>query len=68
MDVSAETNRQDVSRERGPSMGSCVTGKHFPAAEEQEIGCFEGNRGRKLTGRETSEGEERKKAEEEEMK
>jgi len=30
--------------------------------EEQEIGCFEGNRGRKLRGRETREGEERKKA------
>lgn len=39
--------------------------EHFHAAEKQEIGCFEGNRGRKLTGRETSEGEERKKGEEE---
>lgn len=49
-------------------MGSHVTGEHFHATEKQEIGCFEGNRGRKLTGRETSEGEERKKADEEEMK
>lgn len=32
------------------------------AKEEQEIGCFEGNRGRKLRGRETREEEERKKA------
>lgn len=30
--------------------------------DEQEIGCFEGIRGRKQKGRETGEGEERKKA------
>lgn len=52
----------------GLSVGNHVTGKHFHAAEEQEIGCFEGNRGRKLTGRETSEGEKRKKADGEELK
>lgn len=52
----------------GLSMGSHVTGEHAHAAEEQEIACFEGNRGRKLTGRETCEREERKKADEKEMK
>lgn len=49
-------------------MGNRVTGEHFHAAEEQEIACFEGNRGRKLTGRKTCEGEERKQADEEGMK
>lgn len=49
----------------GLSMGRHVMREQFHATEKQEIGCFEGNRGRKLTGRETSEGEERKKGEEE---
>lgn len=53
-----EADRQDVSRGWGsqhckPCNRETCTGK-----EEQEIGCFEGNRGRKLKGRETSEGEE----------
>lgn len=52
----------------GLSMGNEETGECFHAAEEQEIACFEGNRGRKLTGRETREGVEREKADEEEMK
>lgn len=67
MGASDEANRQDVSRERGSQHGE-PCGRETHAAEEQEIGCFEGNRGRKLTGREASEEEERKKADGEEMK
>lgn len=46
----------------GLSIGNHVTGKRVHAKEEQEISCFEGNRGRKLRGKETREEEERKKA------
>lgn len=43
-------------------IGNHVTGKRVHAEEEQETGCFEGNRGRKLRGRETRGGEEEKKS------